>query len=67
VPGLRIEVKRRGKLQAARFMDQAIDERGGDELPIVMLREDNGPWMFLMLAAQLPTIAERVRRAAEQS
>lgn len=63
VPGLRIEVKRRGRLQAARFMDQAIAERGDGELPLVMLREDGGPWMFLMLAAHLPVVAERIRHA----
>lgn len=49
---LHVEVKRRAKIAALRFMDQAEAEANGSDLPVVFMREDGGPEWSVMLQAR---------------
>ena len=47
--GLHLEVKRWKRIAACRFMEQAErDARGIGDVPVVLMREDGGPWMVLV-------------------
>lgn len=46
-PGLHLEVKRHKRIAALHFMDQAIDDAGEGETPVVLMREDRSGWVCM--------------------
>lgn len=48
LPQAHVEVKRRRNLAVARFLDQADEDRRAHEYPVVLMREDGGPWLVLL-------------------
>lgn len=50
LPGFHVEVKRRKSIGALRFMDQAREDVGETELPLVLMREDGDPLWFCLFA-----------------
>jgi len=65
VPGLHVEVKRRTRIGAVRFMEQAERDCLSDDLPIVALREDRGEWLILVRAKEIPKLIEKLGDAQE--
>lgn len=61
--GLHLEVKRYKRITATDFMDQAIEDAGDGEIPVVLLREDHGQWLALVRMEDTPAFAERIRMA----
>lgn len=66
-PGIHWEVKRRRKIGAARFMDQAMREARVVEtcdIPVVLMREDGHPfWTVMVPLTGLELFIERLQRA----
>ena len=53
VPGIHLEVKRRAKVaNLAGWIAQARAEAPPEMLPVVMLRADDGEWMFVVGAGE---------------
>ena len=61
-PGVRVECKRRKSIAALAFLQQAIDD-AGDDLPLVVMRQDRGENVVMLRLADLPRLAERVAAA----
>ena len=47
MPGAHIECKRLKQIAAMRFMEQAVRD-AGDNVPLVVMREDRGPWCLML-------------------
>lgn len=58
-PGLHWEVKLYAKIGACRFMDQAQAECG-DDVPIVLMRENGGQWMVMVPLNELSRLLQRL-------
>jgi len=65
VPGLHVEVKRRTKIGAARFMDQAERDCLTGDLPIVAMREDGGEWLVVVKAENLVELVRKIQGTQE--
>tara|TARA_R100000081_G_C4764597_1_gene141927 strand:+ start:374 stop:790 length:417 start_codon:yes stop_codon:yes gene_type:complete len=48
IEGVHVEVKRRGKIAAIRFLEQAERDKNDGDFPIVAMREDRGPWTVML-------------------
>jgi len=49
LPGFHVEVKRRKKIGALRFMDQAWEDSEGEcEIPLVLMREDGSQHWYVV-------------------
>jgi hypothetical protein len=48
LPGAHVEVKRRKKIAATHFMDQAIRDKAEEEFPVVLMRQDRGDWLVMI-------------------
>lgn len=60
VPGLHVECKRRARIGAARFMDQAVCDAGAD-VPLVFMREDRGPMLVMARADDVERVVQKAR------
>jgi hypothetical protein len=64
VPGLAVhfEVKRPKTLpmQIKKYMNQAVCDAASGSVPLVVMREDGGPWLALVQATHLQDLCERV-------
>ena len=47
IEGVHVEVERRGKIAAIRFLEQAERDKNDEDFPIVAMREDRGPWTVM--------------------
>jgi hypothetical protein len=61
-PGVHVECKRRKKIAALRWLDQSIRDTG-DDLPIVIMREDRGPNVLMVRLDDLLALAACVAGA----
>lgn len=61
-PGVHEEVKGRKKIAALRWLDQSIAD-AGDDLPIVVMKEDRGEFVLMVRLSDLPRLAERYAKA----
>lgn len=59
LPGVRIEVKGRRSIGAFRFMDQARAE-AGEDIPVVMMREDAKDWVLMVPLTYVRRLAKRL-------
>lgn len=59
LPGLHFEVKLYSKIGACRFMDQAQAE-SGDDVPVVLMRENGGKWMVMVPLDELERLRQRL-------
>lgn len=48
LPHCHLEVKRHRKIGALRFLDQADRDRRSSDIPIVLMREDQGEWVIML-------------------
>ena len=60
-PGLHLEVKRYAKIGAVRFMEQAERDAREDDIPLVLLREDQGRWYVMVPLSQSVDFARRIQ------
>lgn len=58
-PGVHWEVKLYAKIRACRFMDQARAECG-DDVPVVLMRENGGTWMVMVPLDELQRLRQRL-------
>ena len=65
ISGLHIEVKRRTKIGAARFMDQAERDRLDSDIPLIAMREDRGEWHVMVKAKDLAALARKIQGIPE--
>jgi hypothetical protein len=56
---LHVEVKGRATITAARWMDQAVSDSMPHTIPLVVMREDRGPWLAMCRLHDLPQLAEQ--------
>ena len=56
LPGLHLEVKRVERLELENAMAQSIRDAKGEELPVVMHRKNNCPWLVTMGLEDFMTI-----------
>ena len=64
--GLHCEVKRRAKIGAIRFLEQAERDKKPDAVPFVMLREDGDTeWSILVRAKHIKELAVELNRKTE--
>ena len=59
-PGIRFEVKGRRSIGAVRFLNQAFLESEKDEVPVVLMREDGGPWILMVELRDVDRLVERI-------
>tara|TARA_R100000152_G_C6781173_1_gene215117 strand:- start:852 stop:1190 length:339 start_codon:yes stop_codon:yes gene_type:complete len=59
-PNLHIEVKRteRGNQALYRWIDQAITDAKGAQIPVVLTRSNGNDWILCILAEDLPEVLE---------
>lgn len=60
VPGVHFEVKRRRKIGACQFMEQAQADAATGEIPVVLLRPDDGHWLILLDPRDVERLAQRL-------
>ena len=65
IPNLHVEVKRRTKIGAARFMDQAERDWLDSDIPLIAMREDGGEWLVVIKAKDLTAVARKIRGIPE--
>jgi len=65
IPGLHVEVKRRTKIGAARFMEQADRDRLDSDIPLIAMREDRGEWHVVLKAKDLAALSRKIRGIPE--
>jgi len=59
--GLHLEVKRYKGIAACRFWDQArgdAEEQGQGAVPVVIMREDRGPWLIMFAVDDVQSFVE---------
>lgn len=59
------EVKTRKSIAACRFFDQAESDRGENALPIVLMKEDRGPFFLMLKLDDLPQLMELIADAKQ--
>lgn len=59
MPGVHVECKRRKGIAALRWLEQSIRD-SGDDIPIVVMREDRGKNIVMVQLADLVRLAEAV-------
>jgi Holliday junction resolvase len=57
------EVKRTEHLSPYRFMDQALSDSRGKQLPAVVMRSSHRPWLLMIRLDDLPRLLEEYQRA----
>ena len=62
LPSSHVEVKRYARISSTRFLEQAIADAQEDELPLVLMREDNGMWLLLLRLSDSPEFSKRLVR-----
>ena len=58
--GIHIEVKGRKKIASVRFYEQAQNDAKPSDLPIVLMKEDRGPFFVLLQLDDLKGLAELI-------
>lgn len=58
--GGHLEVKGRAAIAALRFLDQAKRDAKEGEIPVVLMKEDRGPWVVMVEIERSPEFAERL-------
>ena len=57
LPGLHIEVKRTERLKLYDALEQAIDDKAENDVPIVLHRRNHKPWVAIIRLDDLPWLA----------
>lgn len=57
IPGVHFEVKRCERLQLWAAIDQAVKDVGDDNVPVVLHRPNNKPWLAIVHLNDLPELA----------
>ena len=57
------EVKRTEHLSPYRFMDQALSDSRGKQVPAVVMRSSHRPWLLMIRLDDLPRLLEEYNRA----
>ena len=60
IEGLHFEVKRCERLSLYSAIDQAKEDAGADEVPIVLHRRSRKPWLVILEADDLIKLAKRI-------
>ena len=60
IAGISVEVKRCEKLSLYAAVEQAEDDAGEDEVPIVLHRRNNKPWLAIVKLDDLPAVATQL-------
>lgn len=55
--GLHLEVKRYAKIAACEFMEQAVRDARPGEIPVVLMRQNEGEWLLVVRFADSPGFA----------
>lgn len=58
--GAHLEVKCLAGIHALRFLDQARRDAKEGEIPVVLMKEDRGPWVVMVEIERSPEFAERL-------
>jgi len=66
-PGTHWEVKRTEKLSLYKAMDQATDDAGEQDIPVLAHRRNGKPWLFVCYLNDLPTLAKLLSREPEET
>jgi len=62
-PGLHLEVKLVSKIGAMKYYRQAEDDAKSNEVPVVLMRENDGPWMVMFTAESLGLVVDAWNKA----
>jgi len=62
-PGLHLEVKRYAKIGCMRFMEQARQDSRDEDVPTVLMREDNGEWCVMVPMDRSVDFAQKILAA----
>ena len=60
IPGLHCEVKRTEALSLYAAIEQAADEAGEGDLPVVFHRRNQKPWLAVVRLDDLPALAVKL-------
>ena len=58
IDGLQFEVKRQERMQMYKWMDQAESDKRYTEIPVVLTRQNNKPWLLAVKLDDLPAMIE---------
>lgn len=61
LPCFHFEVKRYARISAADFMKQAVDDKNEGQIPVVVMRENQGEWLVIVRLEDTPAFAEELR------
>lgn len=63
VPGVHFEVKRRRRLAVTEFVMQAHEDARIGEIPVVLMRQDEGRWLVVVDLEDLIPLGQRLSQA----
>lgn len=61
IDGIHLECKRTERLKLYDAVEQAEDDAGADEVPIVLHRKNLKPWVAILLLDDIPKLYERLK------
>ena len=61
VPLFHFEVKRYKRIAAADFMKQAVSDKNEGQIPVVVMRENQGEWLVIVRLEDTPAFTEELR------
>lgn len=62
ISGIHFEVKRVEQIRLEKAMQQSVSEAGLGEVPVVMHRKNNSPWLITIRASDAPAFAAHIQK-----
>ena len=67
IEGLHFEVKRQERMQLYKWMDQAESDKRYSEIPVVLTRQNNKPWLLAIPLDDLPALVNAINEYRSES
>ena len=67
LPGLHVEIKRRERLALYEAMEQADQDAGADDIPVLIHRPNRRPWVLSIYLSDLRAFVTNVNRILERA
>ena len=67
IDGLHFEVKRQERMQLYKWMEQAENDKRYSEVPVVLTRQNNKPWLLAIQLDDLPNLIDAINEYRSNS
>lgn len=67
IDGLHFEVKRQERMQLYKWMEQAENDKRYSEIPVVLTRQNNKPWLLAIQLDDLPNLIDAINEYRSSS